>query len=148
MSAKIGADHLARTAVVYVRQSTMTQVLGNLESQNRQYALAEAADTAGFATVTVIAQALGTTISDDRARASPQGPASSAWSPSSAPVPSVRSIASRRRGWHATPESGGRDRHHLVDLCALTGALVIDLDGVYDPRLMPVPDEQGGCYSA
>ena len=59
MSAKIGADHLARTAVVYVRQSTMTQVLGNLESQNRQYALAEAAGTAGFATVTVIPEDLG-----------------------------------------------------------------------------------------
>ena len=41
MSAKIAADHLARGAVVYVRQSTMTQVLGNLESQKRQYALAD-----------------------------------------------------------------------------------------------------------
>ena len=30
----------------------------------------------------------------------------------------------------------GRDWHHLIDLCALTGALVIDPDGVYDPRLM------------
>ncbi len=30
----------------------------------------------------------------------------------------------------------GRDWHHLVDLCALTGALVIDPDGIYDPRLM------------
>jgi hypothetical protein len=38
MQAKIAADHLARGAVVYVRQSTMTQVLGNLESQKRQYA--------------------------------------------------------------------------------------------------------------
>lgn len=28
----------------------------------------------------------------------------------------------------------GRDWHHLIDLCALAGALVIDLDGVYDPR--------------
>jgi hypothetical protein len=122
MSVKIGADHLARTAVVYVRQSTMTQVLGNLESQNRRRALAKAARIAGFTTVTVIPRDLGTTISDDRARASPQGPASSAWSPISAPVPSVRSIVSRRHGWRATPDSGGRDWHHLVDLCALTGA--------------------------
>lgn len=30
----------------------------------------------------------------------------------------------------------GRDWHHLVDLCALAGALVIDPDGVYDPRLV------------
>ena len=30
----------------------------------------------------------------------------------------------------------GRDWHHLIDLCALAGALVIDPDGVYDPRLV------------
>ena len=40
MSGKITADHLARTAVVYVRQSTMAQVTGNLESRRRQYDLA------------------------------------------------------------------------------------------------------------
>ena len=54
MSVKIAADHLARGAIVYVRQSTMTQVLGNLESQKRQYALADAARAAGFVSVTVI----------------------------------------------------------------------------------------------
>ena len=43
MSAKITPDHLSRTAVVYVRQSTMSQVMGNLESQRRQYDLAGAA---------------------------------------------------------------------------------------------------------
>jgi DNA invertase Pin-like site-specific DNA recombinase len=29
----------------------------------------------------------------------------------------------------------GRDRHHLIDLCALVGALLVDTDGVYEPRL-------------
>ena len=48
MSAKITPDHLGRTAVVYVRQSTMSQVMGNLESQRRQYDLAGAAQTAGL----------------------------------------------------------------------------------------------------
>ena len=43
MSAKITPDHLGRAAVVYVRQSTMSQVMGNLESQRRQYDLAGAA---------------------------------------------------------------------------------------------------------
>jgi DNA invertase Pin-like site-specific DNA recombinase len=46
MSSKITADHLARAAIVYVRQSTMAQVVGNLESQRRQYDLAGAARTA------------------------------------------------------------------------------------------------------
>ena len=30
----------------------------------------------------------------------------------------------------------GRDWHHLIDLCALVGTVIIDPDGVYDPRLV------------
>src|SRR3954453_19220724 len=59
MSAKIAADHLARGAVVYVRQSTMTQVHGNLESQKRQYALADAPRPAGFSSFPLIDDDLG-----------------------------------------------------------------------------------------
>ncbi len=54
MSGKITADHPARGAVVYVRQSTMSQVVGNTESKRRQYGLAERARAAGFAPVAVI----------------------------------------------------------------------------------------------
>jgi hypothetical protein len=49
MSSKITPDHLGRAAVVYVRQSTMTQIIGNLESQRRQFDLAQAAAGAGLA---------------------------------------------------------------------------------------------------
>src|ERR1700722_11908018 len=59
MSTKITPDHLGRTAVVYVRQSTMAQVTGNLESQRRQYDLAAAAEGMGFTSVTVIDDDLG-----------------------------------------------------------------------------------------
>ena len=59
MSSKITPDHLGRVAVVYVRQSTMAQVIGNLESQRRQYDLAGAAKEAGFMSVTVIDDDLG-----------------------------------------------------------------------------------------
>ena len=48
MNAKITADHLGRGAVVYVRQSTMGQVVVNTESQRRQYALVESAQATGF----------------------------------------------------------------------------------------------------
>jgi hypothetical protein len=37
----ITPEHLAREAVVYVRQSTVMQVVQNLESQRRQYGLAD-----------------------------------------------------------------------------------------------------------
>ena len=59
MNPKITPDHLGRGAAVYVRQSTMSQVTGNTESQRRQYALVEAAHAAGFASVAVIDDDLG-----------------------------------------------------------------------------------------
>ena len=56
---KIQRGHQERQAVVYVRQSSMHQVRHNLESQRRQYELAELARQLGFATVTVIDEDLG-----------------------------------------------------------------------------------------
>ena len=59
MSSKITSEHLCRGAAVYIRQSTLSQVLENTESQRRQYELAESARAAGFASVTVIDDDLG-----------------------------------------------------------------------------------------
>jgi hypothetical protein len=59
MRAKITADHLERTALVYVRQSTPGQVRDHLESQRRQYALADVARELGFRHVETIDDDLG-----------------------------------------------------------------------------------------
>ena len=48
---KIPAEHLARTACVYIRQSTPDQLVHNLESQRRQYGLAERARQLGWTSV-------------------------------------------------------------------------------------------------
>lgn len=40
---KISAEHLSRTACLYIRQSTSDQVHNNLESQRRQYDLVDRA---------------------------------------------------------------------------------------------------------
>ena len=64
MHAKITAEHLASSAIVYVRQSTMSQVLGNLESQKRQYQMAEAARDTGFSSVEVIDEDLSSGLID------------------------------------------------------------------------------------
>jgi DNA invertase Pin-like site-specific DNA recombinase len=48
MNVKITPEHLGRGAIVYIRQSTLGQVLENTESQRRQYALAESASGMGF----------------------------------------------------------------------------------------------------
>jgi DNA invertase Pin-like site-specific DNA recombinase len=60
---KISADHLAKKACVYIRQSTPGQVQNNLESQRLQYALVDRARQLGWAEVDVIDEDLGCTAS-------------------------------------------------------------------------------------
>ena len=127
MNTKITPDHLSRAAVVYVRQSTMTQVTGNLESQRRQYDLAGAAATTGFASVTVIDDDLGRSGSGSMERPGFERLVAQVCSGN---VGAVYCIEASRLA------RNGRDWHHLIDLCALAGTLVIDPDGAYDPRLV------------
>jgi DNA invertase Pin-like site-specific DNA recombinase len=56
---KITAEHLQRNACVYVRQSTPDQLVHNLESQRRQYGLADRAKQLGWTTVEIIDDDLG-----------------------------------------------------------------------------------------
>ena len=56
---RVNAEHLSRGAVVYIRQSTADQVQHNLESQRRQYALADRARELGWNEVVVIDDDLG-----------------------------------------------------------------------------------------
>ncbi len=58
---KVTARHLARQAMLYVRQSTLHQVLENTESTARQYALRERAIALGWeaSRIVVIDQDLG-----------------------------------------------------------------------------------------
>jgi DNA invertase Pin-like site-specific DNA recombinase len=126
MNPKITPDHVSRAAVVYVRQSTMAQVAGNLESQRRQYDLANAAEAAGFASVTVIDDDLGRSGSGTMQRPGFERLVAMVCS---GEVGAVYCIEASRLA------RNGRDWHHLIDLCALAGALVIDPDGAYDPRI-------------
>ena len=56
---KITADHLARSACVYVRQSTADQLVHNHESRRRQYALADRARALGWSEVVIVDDDLG-----------------------------------------------------------------------------------------
>ncbi|MCY4550197.1 MAG: recombinase family protein [Defluviicoccus sp.] len=127
MNSKITSEHLCRGAVVYIRQSSPMQVLENTESQRRQYDLVDTARTAGFASVSVIDDDLGR--SGDGASERP-GFQKLAAAVCTGSIGAVFCIEASRLS------RNGRDWHHLIDLCALTGALVIDPDGVYDPRLI------------
>jgi DNA invertase Pin-like site-specific DNA recombinase len=125
MSPKITSDHLGRGAVVYVRQSTMGQVAEHIESQRRQYGLADTAYSLGFASVAVIDDDLGRSGSGLIERPGFQKLVASVCTGS---VGAVFCIEASRLA------RNGRDWHHLVDLCALVGTLVIDPDGTNDPR--------------
>lgn len=115
---------LKRKAVVYVRQSTEAQVRTNLESQRRQYELVEVARARGFQNVEVIDDDLGRSASGMVAR--PGFERLVAWL-CAGDVGAVLCFDASRLA------RNGRDWHHLLELCGLVEARVIDLDGVYDP---------------
>src|SRR5215217_5535185 len=115
---------LKRQAVVYVRQSTPAQVETNLESRRRQYELVDVARSRGFQHVEVIDDDLGRSASGAVAR--PGFERLVAWLCAGEVGAVVCFDASRLA-------RNGRDWHHLLELCGLVEARVIDLDGVYDP---------------
>jgi excisionase family DNA binding protein len=115
---------LKRKAVVYVRQSTQAQVNTNLESQRRQYELVDVARSRGFRDIEVIDDDLGRSASGTVAR--PGFERLVAWL-CAGEVGAVLCFDASRLA------RNGRDWHHLLELCGLVEARVIDLDGVYDP---------------
>jgi hypothetical protein len=126
-NAKITADHLKRRAIVYIRQSSPIQVANNLESQRRQYALADQARQLGFQQVEVIDEDLGRSGSGQVDR---PGFARLVAEVCTGSVGAVFCIEASRLA------RNGRDWHHLIELCGLARALVVDPDGVYDPGLL------------
>ncbi|KUO22110.1 recombinase family protein [Streptomyces dysideae] len=123
---KIRAEALDRAAVVYVRQSTRQQVAEHGESTRLQYALVERAVALGWARsrVEVIDDDLGHSAAVAETR------------PGFAKL--VTEVTMGRVGLVLGVEMSrlartGRDWHQLIELCSLSGALLADPDGVYDP---------------
>jgi DNA invertase Pin-like site-specific DNA recombinase len=125
MSTKIHAIHLQRDAYVYVRQSTGHQVRAHPESQRRQYALADQARGLGFAHVIVIDEDVGRSGTGRHER---PGFGQLLAAVCAGRVGAVLALEASRLA------RNNRDWHHLIDLCALTETLLIDDDGIYDPR--------------
>ena len=122
MNPKIRQEQLTRAAVVYVRQSTLGQVEHHTESKRRQYSLVDTAAQLGFASVETIDDDLGRSGSGLVERPGFQKLVAMVCSGS---VGAVLCIEASRLS------RNGRDWHHLIDLCALVGTVVIDPDGVY-----------------
>src|SRR5436309_1914046 len=127
MTNKLTPEHVQRRAIIYVRQSTFAQVLHNRESQLRQYNLAGFARELGFVEVETIDEDLGRSGSGLTERPGFQR--------------LVTEVCEGRVGAVFCVEASrlarnGRDWHHLIELCGLVGALVVDPEGIYDPRVI------------
>ena len=123
---KIRPEHLDRAAIVYVRQSSRQQVLDHSESTRLQYALAERAVVLGWARsqVAVIDDDLGVSAARADSR---KGFARLVTEVTMGRAGIVLGIEMSRLA------RTGRDWHQLLELCSLSGVLLADPDGVYDP---------------
>lgn len=115
---------LCRRAIVYVRQSTGAQVQDNQESQRQQYAMAERARQLGFRDVVTIDEDLGRSASGLVER---PGFQSLLMQLCEGSVGAIFCLEASRLA------RNGRDWHHLVELCGLVGARLVDSEGIYDP---------------
>ena len=123
---KITASHLQRKAYLYVRQSTLHQVLENTESTRRQYDLRQRAVALGWPFEDVIV------LDEDQA----QSGASTAGREAFQRL--VTEVSMGRAGIVLGLEvsrlaRNSADWHRLLDICAVTGTLILDEDGIYDP---------------
>ena len=122
---KIRPEHLARPAIVYVRQSTLDQVRHHQESRRRQYDLAEHVRALGWREVRVIDEDLGKSGATAANRAGFQRLVAEV---SLGRVGAVVSLEVSRLA------RNNRDWYQLLDLCGLLNTLIIDAEGIYDPR--------------
>lgn len=123
---QITEAHRSRLALVYIRQSTTRQVEENRESQRRQRALVTRAEALGWGPERIleIDEDLGRSASRSSRRLGYEG--------------MVSETALGKVGLIVALEvsrvsRGNRDWYHLLDVCAITGTLIADLEGIYEP---------------
>ena len=124
---KVNAGHLKRNAYLYVRQSTLRQVLENTESTLRQYDLRQRAVTLGWPVerIVVIDGDLGQSAATAADR---EGFQKLVTEVSLEKAGIVLGLEVSRLARNST------DWHRLLEICALTDTLILDEDGLYDPR--------------
>src|SRR3979411_2197378 len=120
---KVTTEHLARSAYVYIRQSTADQLTPNHESRRRKYGMATRARQLDWTAVEV----------DDDLGRSGGGIARPGFERllaaiCEARVGAVLAIEVSRLA------RNGRDWHTLIEFCGLVGTIIVDEDGIYDPR--------------
>src|SRR6516165_5021195 len=126
-ASKVTAAHLSRTALLYVRQSSLRQVIHNTESAIRQYDLRGKAIALGWPADQI------TVIDID------QGHSGASAADREGFQHLVAEVSLGRAGIVLGLECSrlarnSADWHQLLELCGMTGTLICDEDGLYDPR--------------
>ena len=126
VASKVTASHLARTAFLYVRQSTLRQVVSNTESTQRQYALRQRAVALGWPPEQIVV------IDQD------QGQSGASAVDREGFQRLVAEVGIGRAGIVLGLEvsrlaRNNADWHRLLEICALSETLILDEDGLYDP---------------
>ena len=126
LGGKVTSCQTGRLAVIYVRQSTKQQVIDHSESTRLQYALVDRAAAMGWAAARIIV------IDDDLGKSGSSAVDRAGFQRL------VTEISLGHVGLVLGTEMSrlarsGKDWYQLIELCALAGALLADLDGVYDP---------------
>ena len=127
MMNKINSAHLQRAAVVYIRQSSMSQVRHNLESQKLQYALVNRAKDLGWKNPIIVDEDLGKSASGGHQRSGFEF--------------LLDEVCAGRAGAIFAVEASrlsrcGSEWHRLLEFCVIVDTLIIDPQAVYDPKLM------------
>jgi DNA invertase Pin-like site-specific DNA recombinase len=125
MSEKIKSQHLARKAILYVRQSSAQQVLNNLESQNLQYAMQERLRSLGWQDIEIIDEDLGRSASGNATRTGFERMVAQVC------LGHVGAVCAREASRFAR---NSRDWQQLVEVCRIVDTLLIDQETVYSPR--------------
>jgi len=124
-SLKVQPRHLERRAYLYIRQSSMRQVIENVESTRRQYALRGRVTALGWRDEQIVV------IDDDQGESG----ASASWREGFQRL--VNDVGLGRAGIVMGLEvprlaRNNADWHRLLEICALADTLILDEDGVYD----------------
>jgi DNA invertase Pin-like site-specific DNA recombinase len=126
VSDKIKPQHLARKAILYVRQSSPYQVIHNLESQKLQYAMEERLHQLGWQEIEVIDEDLGRSAAGVVTRAGFERMVAEVC------LGKVGAVAAREVSRFAR---NSREWQQLVEVCRVVDTVLIDQEMVYAPRL-------------
>src|SRR5690242_13874251 len=122
---KVGPRHLARKALLYVRQSSAHQVLHNREGRALQYAMRDRLAQLGWSAIEIVDEDLGRSAAGGTARAGFERVVAEVC------LGKVGAVAAREVSRFAR---NSRDWQQLIEMCRVVDTVLIDQETIYDPR--------------